>query len=352
MVNMDRTKTIAIDIVEASYDLEVGAAEWLPQLFDAGKGMFDLGLGATAALVSGVSPEGLPMMSQMVPGTVGPGFFPALMRAAQETGPDMIRQTSEAWAGVVTALSDDRERWPTVFEAITTNVGCKDIFGLFAMDPDRQGVQITMPSPDLIQMSSKAREQWQMLAIHMAAGHRLRRKLMGPSDVSGVPFTEMPLNAEALLDPSRFLVTQAAGGAKDGEASKTIREAAVRIDKARGKLRKSDPAEALEIWHGLVRGRWSLVDWFDTDGRRFVLAKPNAPQIGDPRGLTEREHQVATYAALGETSKIIGYRFGVSPPRVSALLNAAMRKLGVKTQAQLVEKMRGLPGQPTEEAEN
>jgi DNA-binding CsgD family transcriptional regulator len=162
----------------------------------------------------------------------------------------------------------------------------------------------------------------------------------------------MPLNAEALLDPTKFVVSQAAGGAQDKAASEVIREAAVRVDRARGKLRKSDPQEALELWHGLVRGRWSLVDWFDTDGRRFVLAKPNAPNLGDPRGLTEREAQVATYAARGETSKIIGYRFGISPPRVSALINGAMRKLGVKTQAQLVEKMRGLPGQPTEEPEN
>jgi DNA-binding CsgD family transcriptional regulator len=74
-----------------------------------------------------------------------------------------------------------------------------------------------------------------------------------------------------------------------------------------------------------------------------VLAKPNAPNLGDPRGLTEREAQVATYAALGESSKIIGYRFGISPQRVSTLRTAAMHKFGVKTQAQLVEKLRGFP---------
>jgi DNA-binding CsgD family transcriptional regulator len=74
-----------------------------------------------------------------------------------------------------------------------------------------------------------------------------------------------------------------------------------------------------------------------------VLAKPNAPNLGDPRGLNEREAQVATYAALGESSKIISYRFGISAAWVSTLLTSAMRKLAVKTPAQLVEKMRGLP---------
>ncbi|MBW1905912.1 MAG: helix-turn-helix transcriptional regulator [Deltaproteobacteria bacterium] len=92
-----------------------------------------------------------------------------------------------------------------------------------------------------------------------------------------------------------------------------------------------------------MRGRWSLLDWFDTDGRRFVIAKPNAPNIGDPRGLTEREAQVVTYAALGETGKIIGYRFGLSTSTVSSLLLSAMHKLGVSSQAQLAEKMRGFP---------
>ena len=161
--------------------------------------------------------------------------------------------------------------------------------------------------------------------------------------MAGKPITEMPLQAEALLDPTRFLVAQAAGGAQERGASKTIREAARLVDKARGPLRQDDPEEALRIWRGLVRGRWSLVDWFDTDGRRFVLAKPNAPNIRDPRGLTEREALVATYAASGESRKLISYRTGLSESTVSRALDSAMHKLTVKTKAQLVEKMRGLP---------
>ncbi len=342
---MDRAKTTVIDVVEASYDLQAGAAEWLPQMLDAGGGTFDLGLGAGAALTAGWSPEGHPLMAQMIPGTAGPDLLTGLMRTAHEAGADMVQQTANAWIGrgTITILSDDRERWPKLYEAMTRNLGCKDVLSLFAMDPDYHGANILMPSPEVVQLSSKSRAQLQMLAIHITAGHRLRRNLTDPQKVLGVAPTEIPLSAEALLDPKGFLVAHAVGAAKAHEASKTIREAAVRVDRARGKLRKSDPQEALELWHGLVRGRWSLVDWFDTDGRRFVLAKSNAPNIRDPRGLTEREAQVATYAAIGESSKIVGYRFGISPQRVSMLLTSAMRKLSVKTPAQLVEKMRGLP---------
>ena len=71
-----------------------------------------------------------------------------------------------------------------------------------------------------------------------------------------------------------------------------------------------------------------------------MLAVPNAPQISDPRGLNEREHQVVAYAAMGQTNKMIGYRLGLSRSRVSLLLRTAMRKLRVRTRAELVSKVR------------
>jgi DNA-binding CsgD family transcriptional regulator len=114
------------------------------------------------------------------------------------------------------------------------------------------------------------------------------------------------------------------------------------MDRARGRLRRDDPETALKIWWALLRGRWSMVEWFDTDRRRYILAVPNAPRVLDPRGLTNRECQVVAYAALGESKKLIAYRLGISGPRTSEALRSAMRKLCVKTQAQLVEKLHTL----------
>lgn len=82
-----------------------------------------------------------------------------------------------------------------------------------------------------------------------------------------------------------------------------------------------------------------MVDWFDTDGRRFVLAIPNSPEMRDPRGLTEQESQVVNYLLLGDTSKLIAYRLGLSASRVSGLLKLAMQKLGVASKTQLIEKL-------------
>jgi DNA-binding CsgD family transcriptional regulator len=179
-----------------------------------------------------------------------------------------------------------------------------------------------------------------MLSVHIAAGHRLRRSL--GQVPGGTPVSQIPLDADALIDPKRFSVVEAAGHAKNNDSLDAIRRAAIQVDLARGRLRKGETCEALRLWEGVVRGRWSIVDRFDSDGRRFILALPNAPHLRDPRGLTEREYQVATHVGSGESSKLIAHRLGVSRSRVSELLHGAMRKLGVQTTGQLVIKLRTL----------
>jgi DNA-binding CsgD family transcriptional regulator len=122
----------------------------------------------------------------------------------------------------------------------------------------------------------------------------------------------------------------------------SLRQAAVRLDRTLRAGGESETARAFLVWEGLVRGRLTLVDWFDVDGRRFILVKPNTVRSGCACGLTTREQEVAMSAALGESSKLTGYRLGISPSRVSTLLRAAMRKLGVRTKAQLVVMVRVL----------
>lgn len=342
---MDPATTTAIDIVEASYNLELDDAQWLPNLLETGAPILNRGLGFAGGLWAGAAEDGQPLIAQWYAAIGFPELPQRYTMAAQEAGPDLVAQTAQANAGVVDVLSESKDKWPRVYGALTKHVGCKDMLTLFAVDPDLQGAIVSVPCPEPIELTPREREHCQMLAIHIAAGHRLRRQLTG-SKLEGLPATDIPLDAEALVDPTKLVVTQAVGDARSHTAAEVIRDAAFRVDRARGKLRKSDPEQALALWKGLVRGRWSLVDWFDTDGRRFLLAKPNIPKINDPRGLTEREALVATYAARGESGKVISYRLGLSQTQVSTLLSSAMRKLGVNTSAQLVERMRGMPSPP------
>ena len=83
----------------------------------------------------------------------------------------------------------------------------------------------------------------------------------------------------------------------------TLRQAARRLDGVARTLRETDADRALLLWEGLVRGRLTLVDWFDASDRRFILVKLNDRQGSQPCGLTAREYEVAVAAALGERTK-------------------------------------------------
>jgi len=85
-----------------------------------------------------------------------------------------------------------------------------------------------------------------------------------------------------------------------------------------------------------VAGEWSLVDVFERDGKRFVIARENAPDAPPAERLSARERAVAAYTALGHSQKHIGYTLGLAPATVSFHLTAARRKLGVASNVQLV----------------
>jgi len=116
--------------------------------------------------------------------------------------------------------------------------------------------------------------------------------------------------------------------AKDHAARTALRRAAVAFDRARGRLWREDQDEALAIWQALIEGRWSLLDHFDSDGRRFIVAHRNDPNLPDVRGLTKRECQVLAYAMLGRSNKDIAYELGVATATVGVLLARARGKLG------------------------
>lgn len=337
---MGRASTSPIALVEAAYNLELGPAEWLPNLLRAGGSILDLGQGCAATLWAGTSRSGEPLVSQLHAENGPPDLAMRFARAVREVDPNVARATLVPGEPGVHTLAESKGRHPEAHDALTKHVGCKDMLALWATDSEHHGVGIHIPSAAVIAPSRKDRERWHMLSVHIAAGHHLRRRLA--QTPRGTPVTQIPLDAVALLDPKHFSVAEAAGEAKNHRALDEIRRAAIGVDLARARLRNGETCEALRLWDRVLRGRSSIVDWFDADGRRFILALPNAPHIRDPRGLTEREYQVATHVGAGESSKLVAYRLGVSRSRVSELLHRAMRKLGVETTGQLVIKMRTL----------
>lgn len=342
---MERPAATCIDVCEAAYDLRLGPDEWLPNLLDKGAPLFDRGLGCAAAMWAGQSSDEQPLLAQLCVNGGASDLGASFARAAQDVGIGLPRTAAARDGGAHTASEMVDE--PSILRAFEKRLGCKDVLGVWALDPLLHGVGINIPSSSFVSLSRAERSRWQRLATHIATGHRLRRRLGCASETSATPIGDLPFDGDALIDPKRFVVKHAKGDACEKGALELLREAAIQVDKARSTLRHENPNEAMTIWQGLIAGRWSLVDSFDSDGRRFVVAVPNAPGAEDARGLTAREQQVIEYAGRGESSKVISYELGVSRQRISMLLTSAMRKLGVRTQAELVLKMRILGGGAT-----
>lgn len=336
---MKRTSTALIDVAEAAYNLQLGPGEWLPNLLEKGAPLFDRGLGCAAAIWAGQSSDEQPLVAQLCVGAGESDLGSMFARAAREVGPQLSMTSAVLEGGAHTASEMDLHA-PSILRAFEKQVGCKDVLGVWAVSPELHGVGVNIPCSDFVSLGRCERRKWRGLAAHIAMGHRLRQKLGYNAEADATPVSELAFDGDALIDPKRFVVKHAKGEARNRRAADALREAAIRVDRARGRLGKENPEQALRVWEELIEGQWSLVDWFDTDGRRFVVAVPKPAGHSDPRGLNARERLVATYAAQGESSKLISYRLGVSRQRVSTLLKTVMRKLDVKTQPQLVLKMR------------
>lgn len=175
------------------------------------------------------------------------------------------------------------------------------------------------------------RRAYQRIATHLMCAARLRWALLKG---------ESPAE-EAVLSPGGELL-HAEGQARSRGARQQLREAARCIDRARGRLRNR-PMEALEMWQGIVDGRWSLIDRFDSDGRRTVIAVRNDSPYRDPRGLTRRQGQVAHLIALGMSHKEIAYALGANTSTIAGHAAALMRKLNVTRREELIGLLRSAP---------
>jgi DNA-binding CsgD family transcriptional regulator len=202
-----------------------------------------------------------------------------------------------------------------------------DLFGMVGLDAAGRGLFLGCGYDRRVTLDRPTRARWTRIGVHLATGERLRRTLEA-----------QPSPAEAILTPSGR-VEHAVGDAKASAALQSLRTRTLAVDRARGRQRRADPDAALEAWRGLVAGRWSLVDRFESDGRRYVVAHRNEPVPARLLALTLRERQVVAHRVAGHSSKVAAYALGVSPAAVSGALRSAMLKLGVRSVPQLLHRI-------------
>ena len=323
-----------VDLVEHAYALECDERAWLEGLSDlvtrvygAPRGAFTYAYAIDAAdrptLGTQVHRSGVP--TRRLLGAMFEQATPEVVRYFFRFGPpsgsivDAVDQQAAPQGLIATAR-----------DLYHGTIGMKDLFVLNVRGRADRAVHVNLPIPEPLGRSSDAqRRRWGRVVAHLSAGLRLRDALRDLAE------------PEAILDPAGARL-HAEGPAKGARAAEALREAVRARERARGPLRRDRPDRALEIWQGLVEGRWSLVDRFESDGRRFVVARRNEPSAVDPRALTRREQQVASLVARGMSTKLIGYELGLSVGAVGGVVQRLIRKLGARNRTDLIALIRSL----------
>jgi len=207
---------------------------------------------------------------------------------------------------------------------IMTSTGVPDIVGAIGLDPGGGGVALSWlrraPGP----MRRDVRQTLLRVAAHVASAGRLRER--STSHVDG----------DAVIAADGRVV-HAERDARDAHQRSALREAALRLDRARMRRRAGDLVDPAAMWTALVEGRWTLVERFDSDGRRVLIARRNDPTTRADLALTERERKVVALIAAGHPLKLAAYELGLGTSTVCETLQRAMTKMGVSSRAALVE---------------
>lgn len=337
---MKRHDVNPIDVVEAAYDLDATDSAWLDRIartlrpfLDDGHGMFAYTFDATTtpndwyktALFYDFDRRHLP---RFVAAQIA---YPDLLQAAHFNFEGLLglREVGER-AG----LGDIAQR-PKIADAFA-RVGIEDMVALQTVEPGGKGVTFAAGLGAHRRWDRRTKRLWARVNVHIAAGRRLRAAIATTSGGT----------QEAILD-ARGKVHHAEGECTTKSARDVLRESVVRIEKSRGKQRRSDPEGAIDGWTALVSGRWSLVDRFERGGRRYIVARRNEHSLPDPRALTVRERAIAHLAALGKPNKLIGYELGLAESTIGSHLSTIMRKLGVTRRVDLIQLLAQLGGPPS-----
>src|SRR3984957_2518005 len=317
-----------IAVVEAGYSLDSDDSAWLAKLLERiahehwwnqSSAAFTFDLSATGMVVRDVTVHGPTEIQDHLRGSLAVASAEALNRAYGSSSV-AVGTVSE----IIFYIGDNEAMFKRVNSGFTA-----DVLRVAAHSGTGRGLGLTLLLDEVRRSTQTERRRWARCAAHIGAGLRLRAMASQLQTLDGNPI-------EAIFDGGGKL-HEARNAATSKTARELLRNAVRQVESARSSKGRRNPDEALEAWEALIRGRWSLVDRFDSDQRRFVVAVRNDPRFLDPRGLSMRERQVAGYAGLGRSAKEISYLLGAPAASVENSLRRTQAKLGLRSRVELVE---------------
>ena len=312
----------ALEIVEAIYRPDDSERAWIDGILAAARPALDRGHGIIG-LPFEVGASGLiaPWASVVGAPSVTPKIITSMMAAARHDATVQRAFRATACATSSECGFVDHPAWKALIRR-----GIYDQIALCGFDTTGHGVMIGPLLGRVTTLDPRFRARFARVAAHLGIGQRYRRL----EKRAGAP--------AAVFSPGAKLL-HAEGDATLRGARAALARAVAAIDRARGRQRRTDPDGALAAWKGLVAARWSLVDQFESDGKRYVVARENEPRAIPVAALSKREQQVVGYIALGHTSKLIAYELGIADSTVRVLLSRAMQRLNVTTRGELAAKV-------------
>jgi len=320
-------KAAAIQLIEAAYRLDLPRPGWLEALAEAAAPLTPEVTGVMAyAFDASRSEDGVVVEDH---GTHA--LDDAFVEATLELNRNTRRNEAELFyghaviCGTVSEMvgsgdhvrSDDNSYVRTVAKR-----GFPDSFGVTASAADQRGIVVNAPLTKPRTLDARRRRIWLQLGEHLRTAERLRQRLgVGP-----------PV---AVVEPSGR-VRHATGPTRDAELRERLVRAVRDIDVARSDRGPDEAHEVVAMWEGVLDGRWSLVENFERDGRRYFIVLENQPGVRDPRALTARERHVVDLVAHGRSNKHIADELDVSLGTVAKLLQRALDKLGLKSRHELI----------------
>jgi DNA-binding CsgD family transcriptional regulator len=212
-------------------------------------------------------------------------------------------------------------------------MGLPDHYAINGLDPLGRGALVVFWTRQRFQPSAREGAIYRRLAHHLGAAHRVRRRLRaahGPRPAAGAT-----VGAEAIIDRRRRRIVHAEGAARAKSAQVELIETFDARDRAR--RTGAGTVDGLRRWAPLTDARWTLVDSYERDGARYVVARENQSPVPGLSALSDRERQVVVYLAIGMSTKEIAYALGISDVTVRVLVARAASKLRVRSRAQLLE---------------
>jgi DNA-binding CsgD family transcriptional regulator len=316
------------DFLEAAYELEADDQTWLVNVMETARAVWGRPGPAHGAVYDASDVSAFRVEAAYMVG-FSDEAAELVMDAVRLFTPALVARTLRSLL-VKRARKENSPEMLPMHEAMDA-YGYPDHLGINGLEPDGFGVFMGLWWRDPTDLPGGELELLRRMAHHLGAARRCRRRLRGSQlDRPKLDATE---GAEAILDAKKRIV-HATGPAREKDAQGELVETAIARDRVR--TSRGDAVESLRGWRPLTRARWTLVDSFETNGARYVVARENQAVVRGLDTLTDRERQVVAYLALGQSTKETAYALGISDVTVRVLLARAATKLGVRSRRELL----------------